>query len=285
VAAVRHGSGERRVGHGGTLDPLAQGVLVLALGQATRLLEYLAGSYKTYIADLVLGVTTDTYDAEGQVVDRRPVPSDLRAEQIEAVLDRFRGQIEQTPPIYSAVKVRGKAAFARARAGQEVILQPRRVEIVRLEVLSFEPPSLKLAVTCSAGTYIRSLAHDLGEVIGCGAMLAGLVRTASGCFRIEDSVSWPVLQKAFQDRSWQSYLLPADLALAGTPRIMLDEVWLARLLNGAPLPLGKVDAGLGRAYDQEGRFVAVLSGDPARGLWLPKKVLTSELIPKMENGY
>jgi tRNA pseudouridine55 synthase len=271
------------VGHAGTLDPLAQGVLVLALGQATRLLEYLTGSYKTYIANLTLGVTTDTYDAEGQVVERRPVPPDLALEQVEVVLDRFRGQVEQLPPVYSAVKVGGKPAFARVRAGQEVALQPRRIEIVRLELLSFEPPSLSLSVTCSAGTYIRSLAHDLGKAIGCGAMLSGLVRTVSGSFKIENAVDWPVLQAAFQDGSWQSYLLPPDLVLEGTPRFVLDDVWLRRLLNGAPLPLGKVEAGLGRAYDQEGRFVAVLLGDPVQGVWLPKKVLVGGLPPMMKS--
>ena len=276
VAAVRRGTGVRRVGHAGTLDPLAEGVLVLALGPATRLTEYLSGSDKEYLATLTLGLSTDTYDAEGQIVARRDLPPDLTVEQVEVVLSRFRGEIEQTPPVYSAVKVAGKSAHARVRAGEMVRLKPRRVTIRSLQLLTYDPPEIRLRVVCSAGTYIRSLAHDIGETLGCGAILSGLTRTASGRFRLEEAVSWETLRAAFDDGSWRAFLLPPDLALEGTPRIGLDEEGLARVQHGQPIPAGGSVSGLARAYAPDGRFVAVLSGDPAGGVWRPRKVfLTS----------
>jgi len=273
VNAVRRGTGERRVGHGGTLDPLADGVLVLALGRATRLLEYLSASRKAYRAEVTLGVTTDTYDAEGEVLAERPVPPDLTLADLDSALDAFRGAIQQVPPVYSAVKVGGKAAYARARAGEELELEPREVQIFELEAVAFEPPRVVLRVVCSAGTYIRSLAHDLGEALGTGAMLSALTRTASGQFRLEDAVRWPDLETAFADGSWRDLLLPADLALDGTPQLHLDEQGLQDISYGRPLRVGDAAArGLARAYAPDGRFVAVLEGDARRGFWRPKKV-------------
>lgn len=271
VAGVRRGTGERRVGHGGTLDPLAEGVLVLALGRATRLLEYLSGSQKAYDATLKLGVSTDTYDAEGEIVEERPVPASLAAADVERALDAFRGTIQQTPPVYSAVKVGGKTAYSRARAGEEVELPPREVTISSLALASFEPPTVGLSVICSAGTYIRSLAHDLGQALGTGAMLTGLVRTASGAFRLADAVGWAELQESFAAGTWRDYLLPAGAALPGTPRITLNAEQLDYVRNGRPLT-GEVVDGFGRAYAPDGQFVAVLEGDTERNVWRPKKV-------------
>ncbi len=273
VAAVRRGTGERRVGHAGTLDPLACGVLVLALGRATRLLEYLVGSDKSYRAELTLGVATDTYDAEGMIVAERPLPPDLTHSRVEAVLKAFRGRVRQVPPVYSAVKVGGRSAHARARAGEVITLKPREVTIYSLELVRFDPPTMVLSVTCSAGTYIRSLAHDLGKTLGCGAILSALTRTASGRFRREEAVGWEALQRAFEDGSWVKYLLPADLALDGTPCVPLDGEGLRRVTNGMPVPAEGVSAGLGRAYAPDGRFVAVLEADPVSGVWRPRKVL------------
>lgn len=272
VDAVRRGTGERRVGHGGTLDPLAGGVLVLALGPATRLLEYLSASEKEYLATVTLGLVTDTGDAEGEVTEQYAVPPDLRREAIEAVLARFRGLIEQTPPAYSAVKVRGKAAHYRARAGEALQLSSRQVRIEELALLDFAPPTLTLRVRCSAGTYIRSLVRDIGTALGCGAMLSALTRTASGAFRLEEAVGWETLQAAFADGSWRRYLLPPDLALEGTPRVTLDDEALEHIVHGRPLPAAEVRAGMARAYASDGRFVAVLEGDPTRDVWLPRKV-------------
>lgn len=272
VDAVRRGTGERKVGHGGTLDPLAGGVLVLALGSATRLLEYLAASEKEYLATVTLGLITDTGDAEGEVIEQQALPPNLRREEVEAVLNRFRGPIEQVPPAYSALKVKGKAAHYRARAGETLELTPRQVVIEELTLLGFAPPMLTLRVRCSAGTYIRSLARDIGTALGCGAMLSALTRTASGHFRLEDAVGWDALQDAFRDGSWRRYPLPADMALEGTPRVLLDDETLGRVMHGQPVPAPEVSTGLARAYAPDGRFVAVFQGDPARGMWLPRKV-------------
>ncbi len=273
VALVRRGTGEHKIGHAGTLDPMAEGVLVLALGQATRLLEYLSASPKSYRACLALGVSTDTYDAEGVIVSRRAIPS-LDVEQLETVLDDFRGSIDQVPPAYSAVKIKGKAAHARVRAGEDVHLAARRVEVVSLDIDTFEPPNLMLSISCSAGTYIRGLAHDLGEKLGCGATLTSLVRTASGHFHLPEAVSWENLRTSLAGGSWQDYVLPADLALPDAPRVVLDQEGMQRVRHGASLPAGDVRAGLGRAYTPFGQFVAVLSGDPQRRVWQPKKVFT-----------
>jgi len=272
VLAVRRGTGEKRIGHAGTLDPLAGGVLVLALGQATRLVEYLVASQKSYLAEITLGVETTTYDAEGDVVARHPLPDDLSIEAIGPILERFTGQIEQIPPVYSAVKVKGKAAYARARKGELVDLPSRSVEIKRLDLIEFDPPILRTVVDCSPGTYIRSLASDIGKALGCGAMLSGLVRTASGGFTQEDAVSWEELQQSFEDRTWMKYLLPADIALDGFLRIDLDESQVRLVMNGAPFTADGVSTGIARAYTPEGRFIAVLVGDPDRHIWKPKKV-------------
>jgi tRNA pseudouridine55 synthase len=272
VVRVRHGTGERRVGHAGTLDPIAGGVLVLALGRATRLLEYLTGADKAYHAVVTLGVETDTYDAEGAVVAERAIPHDLTRERAERVLDDFRGDIRQVPPVYSAVKIAGKAAYERVRAGETVEIEARAVQIHRLDLAAFDPPTLELAITCSSGTYVRSLAHDIGQALGCGAVMSGLTRTAVGDFRLEDAVGWDDLRRAFELGAWQDYLLPADRALGGSARVHLDADGVRRVEHGMPLPVdGPIEA-LGRAYAPDGRFVAVLSGDPAAGVWHPKKV-------------
>jgi tRNA pseudouridine55 synthase len=279
VAAVRRGASLRRVGHAGTLDPLASGVLVLAIGQATRLTEYLLTSDKAYMADLVLGVTTDTYDADGQVVAQNPVPADLDRADIERVLSRFVGEIDQTPPVYSALKVQGKPAYARARAGESVSLEARRVIIRDFRLISYEPPSLKLAVTCSAGTYIRSLAHDLGQELGIGAMLSGLMRTASGRFKIADSVAFQTLSAGFADGSWQDYLLPVDFALGEMPQIVLDGEQMENIRHGRAIPANIEGVGLARGLTADGRFIAILSADLENQVWHPKKVFHSQIDP------
>lgn len=272
VARVRQGIGEKRVGHAGTLDPLASGVLVVAVGPATRLVEYLTSSRKTYRAEITLGIATDTYDAEGTVTARQPLPSDLTAERVNAALAQFKGDIFQTPPVYSAIKIAGKSAHARVRAGQQVELEPRPITIYNASLERFEPPLIVVNVTCSPGTYIRSFAHDLGETLGCGAMLSGLVRTASGQFRLEESVIWADLELAFAEGSWHRYLLPADRALAQNPEIQLDAQGVQRIANGMPVAAEGVPEGLGRAYTPDRRFIAVLQGDWITSQWKPIKV-------------
>lgn len=270
VAWVRRGTGVRKVGHGGTLDPMATGVLVLCLGPATRLSEYLQGSPKTYVAQVYFGVETNTYDAEGEVVARDTRP--ISREQVEAALAGFRGEIAQVPPLYSAIKRGGRKLYELARAGQTVELEARPVTIYRLDLRAWEPPVATLEVTCSAGTYIRSLAHDLGQAVGVGAHLAALERTASGRFTAAEAVPWQRLSAAIADGTWRAYLLPPDLALADYPAVRLDVAGADDVRHGRRVPVGADggEATLGRAYDPAGRFMAVLArqGD----WWQPVKV-------------
>ena len=272
VAAVRRGTGERRVGHGGTLDPLAEGVLLLGLGQATRLLEYASNHDKAYRARVMLGVETDTYDAEGEVLAQSADPCGPPLSEVEEVLDQFRGEIRQTPPAYSALKIDGKAAYKRARAGEAVELAPRYVSIYELRLEAFEPPWVELYVHCSSGTYIRTLAHDIGQALECGAHLARLTRLASGHFTLEEAISWEVLTKAFKDGTWSECLISPDSLLAETPELHLDESCTKKIRSGQAIAISPVQPGLGRAYDPAGQFIAVVKGDAGAGVWRPHKV-------------
>jgi len=166
VAIVKRLSGERRVGHAGTLDPTATGVLPICLGQATRITEFLVDATKAYQAQIELGVTTDTYDASGKITQKRD-PSEISQSQLESALTSFRGLIQQTPPMYSAVKYQGKRLYELARAGIKVDRESRPAKIYHLELIDWQPPSVTLEVVCGKGTYIRSLAHDLGQILGC----------------------------------------------------------------------------------------------------------------------
>ncbi len=274
VARIRRGTGERRVGHAGTLDPLADGVLVVALGQATRLVEYLSGADKTYEAEIFLGRTTDTYDAEGHVTAVRPIPEGLTPATVERHLCQFRGAILQTPPPHSAIKVKGRPAYLRARAGEAVAIPPRPVTIHELTVEELAAPYIRLRVRCSAGTYIRSLAHEIGQTLGCGAMLSALTRTSSGAFTLAEAVAWDDLESALSTGEWPRLVIEADRALVDTPAVMVDAGDVRRVANGMPFAAAEVRAGLARAYTPAGRFFAVLKGDAEAGIWRPHKVFS-----------
>ncbi len=277
VARVHRWSGIRRVGHAGTLDPLATGVLVLCLGQATRLSEYLMASPKQYRATILLGVETDTYDREGRVVRRSPV--NLSRAQVEAALAEFVGKIAQVPPMYSALKREGTPLYRLARRGQEVERQARQVEIYTLQLMDWSPPQLTIEVTCSPGTYIRSLAHDLGQRLGCGAHLTALTRLASGEFRLEQAVTLDELSAAFMERTWQRYLLPMDVALQGLPALHLDARQAARVRQGMSLPAAPDHpGGPARAYDPEGHLVAILKRTQDGSHWRPEKVFQTSQV-------
>lgn len=187
VDIVRRALGTRRVGHTGTLDPFAAGLLVMVVGRATRLVPFAAAWAKSYEGLLRLGVTTDTDDATGRVQQERPVAVDRAA--LERVLERFRGTYRQRPPAYSAVKIGGERAYRRARRGEAVEPAEREVEIRELEVTGFAPPDIRFRATVGGGTYLRSLARDIGAALGCGGHLAALVRTAVGPFRLEQAVA------------------------------------------------------------------------------------------------
>jgi tRNA pseudouridine55 synthase len=201
-------SGDRplKVGHAGTLDPLATGVLLVCLGRATRVSEYLMRSPKTYRATLELGVTTTTHDAEGEITSRSPVGMTL--EDVAAALPAFVGSIQQVPPRYSAIKRGGRPLYELARQGIEVEVPAREVEVYALDLVTWEPPHLVLDVRCGPGTYVRALARDIGQALGCGAYLSALRRTSSGTFHVSEAVELEILRAAFDDGRVDEYLHP-----------------------------------------------------------------------------
>jgi tRNA pseudouridine55 synthase len=278
VDAVRRVAGQRKVGHAGTLDPMATGVLLVCLGQATRISEYLMAGRKRYRATIVMGATTDTYDADGEVLSRGG-RTDFTRQELESALADFVGRIEQVPPMYSAIKQGGQPLHKLAREGKTVERAPRPVEIDEIVLLDWTSPSLILEVACSPGTYIRSLAHDLGQQLGCGAYLAALVRLRSGRFGLEESVSLGRLEEAFQNEQEDEYLLPLDEALLDWPAMIVDGDEGLRIRQGQSVT-GKPPAPEGtevlcRAYSSEGDFLAILSYDAAAERWRPKKVFAS----------
>lgn len=273
VNTVRRGTGIRKVGHAGTLDPRASGVLVLCLGAATRLSEYLSTASKRYEAVIRFGAATRTYDSEGEVVLRSErIPS---LEEIQAALPEFRGEIEQVPPPYSAIKVEGKKAYELARSGEEVELESRDVVIYTLEVKSYEPPELSLIIECSAGTYIRSIAHDLGAVLSTGAFLASLRRSKAGPFAIEDAVPLPILEIALETGDWEKYVVPAAEAVPDFPVVKLKEDQLEDIRHGRPIPSGGGAEGEARAMTPDGELAAIVEGVEEGEQWHPRKVFLS----------
>jgi tRNA pseudouridine55 synthase len=291
VARLRRASGVRRIGHAGTLDPLAEGVLVVAAGQATRLVEYLVDAEKAYLAEVTFGVTTDTYDAEGRPVATGD-PSGLTRATVEDALAQFRGTISQRPPPYSAISVGGQRLHALARRGKTVEAPLRTVTIDRLDLVSWEPPRAGLEVVCGKGTYIRSLAHDLGQALGCGAFLSRLVRQRVGPFRAAEAVPLDDLEARLREGRWQPVALAPDAVLAHLPAVRLDAPEAARIATGGSVsaapegtPLGArtgVDdlpsGTLGRAYAPGGQLLAVvrLGDSGGRPVWRPEKVFAGE---------
>ncbi len=297
VARVRRLTRQKRVGHAGTLDPAASGVLPICLGQATRVAEYLSESGKRYRAIVVFGAVTATYDAEGEVV--RSAPVHLTREDIAAALPTFLGRQMQLPPLYSAIKSAGQPLYKLARAGIEAPRQARPVEIFQLVLLDWQPPALTLEVECSKGTYIRSLAYDLGERLGCGAYLGGLVRLRSGPFTLEESLTLEELAQALEDGSWPDYLYAPDEALLDRMAVIVGPATEKLVLQGQNLhypapdslptllatseevsdaegaPEHESEAPLLRAYSIDGRFLAILRWQAAAHAWHPHKVLTS----------
>lgn len=276
VSLVRRFSGEKRIGHAGTLDPDATGVLVVCLGQGTRILEFLSKASKTYCAEIVLGIATDTYDASGKIT-RQCNPSFVTREQLMTVLDSFRGTTEQTPPMYSALKHKGKRLYQLAREGIEVERKPRKVELSRLDLLDWQLPVLTIEVECSAGTYIRSLAEDIGQALGCGAHLRKLVRIKSAPFHIDDSVPLSVIEETFQQGQEQRFLYSIDEVILNWRAVILDEEREKTIKTGTSITLGLEDTSDSpedrcRAYSADGRFLAVLSLQKETNLWHPDKV-------------
>lgn len=275
VNIIRKGVGLRRIGHAGTLDPLATGLLIGLIGSAARLSEYVMQKDKRYVARVRFGQSTDTYDAAGRVdVESHALPD---RDGVERALPHFRGTFRQRPPAFSAIKRGGQKAYELARQGEAVEMEPREVTVQSLELTAWEPPFCTLEIQCSAGTYIRSIAHDLGQALKCGAHIAALRRTASGAFRIEEAVTLADLQKAFSSGDWRRYLLSPDAGLADWPAVHLDDKQTKAIWNGNPIALGDADpvGEWGRAYNPAGVFIAIVRADLSTRQWKPHKVMST----------
>ena len=267
VARVRRVARQKRVGHGGTLDPAATGVLPIGLGEATRLLEYLVEGKKRYQATIGLGRTTTTDDAEGTTLAELPVPP-LTADQLRTALAAFTGTIMQVPPMYSAIQVEGRRLYDLARKGEELELAARTVEIDEIVLLDWEAPRLSVDIRCGKGTYIRAIARDLGSALGCGGHLAALRRTAVGPLSLDSAVPLATLEET--PGLLLDHLLPPEAAVAHLRSLELDEDAARRIRNGLPLEsvVGTADE-VARAH-ASGALLALVRYDGA--LWRPFKV-------------
>ncbi len=274
VQIIRNGTNIRRAGHTGTLDPRASGVLVVLLGPAVRLSEYVSASDKRYQAVLRLGTRTDTYDAEGTVLESSPV--NITEEQFKESLSKFVGEIEQVPPPYSAIKVQGRRSYDLARSGEEVELAPRKINVYNLELLEWASPEAVIDVYCSSGTYVRSLAHDVGEDLGCGAHLIGLRRTKSGRFSLRDAVPLSKLRDAFEKGNWYQYLIPAAEALSEWPAVELTSQEVDAIRHGNRIPADASVGSQARGVSEQGELVALMELVAESGEWKPKKVFFIE---------
>lgn len=271
VAVLRKISGESRVGHAGTLDPMATGVLLICMGQATRVAEYLTEHDKKYRARIRLGVETDTFDATGNIVSQQPVS--VSREQLESALSSLVGKLAQQPPAFSAIKREGVPLYKLARQGIQVETEPREIEIYSIALLEFTSPELDVDIHCSKGTYIRSLAHDLGGKLGCGASLAALRRTASGQFSIEHAVPLQQLRDAFAGNYVEQFLNPIDEALLQYAAIVVEPGLVKRIQQGNSLASEKeFSTPLLRVYSTRGELIALMERANSPNLWKPKKV-------------
>ncbi|MHB1214874.1 MAG: tRNA pseudouridine(55) synthase TruB [Thiobacillus sp.] len=261
----------KKAGHTGTLDPFADGLLPLCFGEATKFSAYLLEADKRYMAVLQLGVTTTTGDPEGEVLSTREVTVDREA--IGAVLPRFMGEIEQIPPMHSALKHQGRPLYEYARAGIEIERAPRKVHIRALELLECDLPRVVLDVQCSAGTYIRTLAQDIGAVLGCGAHLTALTRTTAGGFKLGDAHTLAHLESLDIDQR-NALLLPADCLVAHLPAVQLDAIDTEALCQGRAIAYPDAAPGLTRAYAASNRFIGLV--DANAGQLVPRRLIATQ---------
>jgi len=266
VARIRRSVGRKvKVGHAGTLDPLADGVLVICLGPATRLADYVQSQPKRYVAEIVLGATSTTDDREGQIT---PTPNARlpSAEAVQGALGRFAGPIQQAPPAYSAVHVQGRRAYKLARAGDQPDLPPRTVTVHEIQLAAYEPPRLRIDVRCGSGTYIRSLARDIGQALGVGGYCSALTRTEVGRFRIDDARPPDELNPARD-------LLSPLLALADLPKLTVDAAGAEQIRNGRQIDaLDGVPAGEVALLGEDGGLLAIAVAAPGGEALQPTKV-------------
>lgn len=244
---------ERRVGHGGTLDPMATGVLPVFIGRATRAAEFLESAEKEYVAGLRLGVVTDTQDTSGTVLETNSVC--VTRAQLEAALRQFLGPIEQTPPMYSAIKINGQKLYELARRGQEVARRPRSITIHALELLEGEGADWTIRVRCSKGTYVRTLCHDLGRALSCGGCMSSLRRTRAGSFTLAQAVTMQQVLDFAAGQDPQQLLMPVDAVFAAHPPLIVTLGQAAKLKNGAQVKDWQFQPGTYRVYAEDGEFL------------------------------
>lgn len=262
VHQIRRIMGQKRVGHTGTLDPEVEGVLPICLGQATRVVEYIQNRPKRYRGKMRLGISTDTEDQTGSIIEKQAV-TQLTRQQIEEVFEQFHGEIEQIPPMYSAVKVQGKRLYELARQGKEVARKPRKAMIYHLQCLSDVVegafPIIEFDVICAKGTYVRTLCVDIGKKLGYPAHLASLIRTESGPFHMDDCYSLDQLSQIQSEEERRQLLFSLDEALGHLPCLIIHESDVPRVLNGASFQVGElnIDAQIIRIYSESGRFCAL----------------------------
>ena len=264
-----------KAGHTGTLDPFANGLLPLCLGEATKFAQYLLDADKVYRAVMQLGVTTTTGDPEGEVLNTKPV--NVTRTDLNAAIARFTGTIEQTPPMYSALKHQGKPLYEYARAGIEIERKSRSIHIRAIELCALDGSQATINVRCSAGTYIRTLAEDIGKALGCGAHLTELTRTASGGFQLDQAVDLAILENS-DTTARDQLLLPVDGLVTYLPRIELNDTESAALLKGQRQILSAYTqlTGLVRAYDSQHRFLGLVELQ-LDGLAIARRLMTSNL--------
>lgn len=271
VNAIRRMTNQKRVGHAGTLDPMATGVLVICVGQSVRVSQYLIDHDKVYSARVRLGVETDTYDATGRVL--RSVTVNVSHAQIQTALESFLGKISQSPPSFSAIQIGGVRQYRLARKGEIIELDPRPVEIYSIRLITIVDDQVEFEVACSKGTYIRSLAHDLGAKLGCGAHLVALRRLASGPFKIDEAHTVDELRDAFMNGQGQRWLIPLDRALEQFGSIQLTDAESKLVSSGRLIPnKGIPESTFLRAYSPDGICVALLQANDS--MLKPHKVFT-----------
>lgn len=277
VRTLKRISQVKRVGHAGTLDPIATGVLPICFGQATRLMEYLVDGRKVYRAEFTMGASTDTYDAHGQVVLEGDWAT-INEESVQNLFPRFLGTIDQKPPMYSALKHEGKRLYQLARAGVEVDRPAREVIVHRLDLLQWQPPRFTIEVECGRGFYMRTLAQDMGEALGCGAHLSALARLQAGPFSVEHATTLEQFEAAASDhQSWEPLLDPPDSALLHLEGIVATRSAERRLRDGQSVTMAFDPTKVNhleprRVYDEDGRFVGIARLDRSTSQWRPEKL-------------
>lgn len=244
---------EKRVGHGGTLDPMATGVLPIFIGRATRGVEFFESAEKEYIAGLRLGAVTNTQDTTGEVLQANPVT--VSREDVLAALQQFSGEIDQIPPMYSAIKINGQKLYELARKGKEVARKPRRITIFELELLDGSGCDYTIRVRCSKGTYVRTLCHDIGAALGCGACMSSLRRTQAGNFTLQQAITMPQLLEFAKETDPQALLMPVDALFSMYPPLIVELGQAEKLRHGAQIQDPSFQAGTYRVYSITGEFL------------------------------